>query len=821
MLTAILVATLVMAFDTEPVRTHLPARIQEAVDSSCSTFDTQTTTGQIQPAQHSDREMAGKAIRSDCVEKLPVTMQFQVSDPPALNMIVKLRLVIIPEADAQNTCIRILLPSGLTLTKGSLQWNGNLSKNLVTKIDVSIRGEIVGTWRIGAIAENNPRGGFARICSTQCYVQVTEERACILGVAPECYAKISASRLGSFKNSDSIRLLSGNTTVHGYWYYLDENSHPEPARFARVELWKYNGSSDALLATTFVQSNGYYEFPAVDNSGLLNVYVKLFCHSLQYEIVRVLDSDYVDFWSQTEVYFNVTYGYLDLGSWTVEGDQRECWRIYDDIVDGYFWLLNKTGWSRSEVDAIITNTFGGSMSFGDGMLIYPGDGWIRGTVLHEYGHCINYAARGGSFPPSRYTENEHYPDTEADEGWAFCEGWAEFFPCAVDNNPLLIYGSYYGSLETTTYADGPFGHGDYGDWDGAFVEGAVAQVLWDIYDGVNPDDYPSWDGIAYGDYVSNQFGKFWYIFLNHAPNNIYTVWLLWDSRDANLWAVFRHARIYEPRDIAVTGILHPQGNVILGETTGINVTVRNLNSIEESFNLTVFANDYLIASLENATLGYFESKTYVIGWNTTGFIRGDYIISAHSKVSPEDLNETDDTAIGGVVALVSFGHDLSIEGVTVVRNFSEPGYCWLIEMKARNFGSFAEIFNIAVTANSTEIGTFADVSLASGDTVTFTLVWNTTIYPKGNYTIMTSIPAIPGEINTADNTVTIFIFVTIPGDVDGDFQVTILDVVKITSIYALKRGDPGFNSYSDLDGDGKITILDVVRCTSHYGQKWP
>jgi acyl-homoserine lactone acylase PvdQ len=59
------------------------------------------------------------------------------------------------------------------------------------------------------------------------------------------------------------------------------------------------------------------------------------------------------------------------------------------------------------------------------------------------------------------------------------------------------------------------------------------------------------------------------------------------------------------------------------------------------------------------------------------------------------------------------------------------------------------------------------------------------------------------------------------GDVDGDFDVDILDVVRITSIYGLKRGDPNFNPESDLDNDGAVTIFDVVICTSHYGQKYP
>jgi hypothetical protein len=58
-------------------------------------------------------------------------------------------------------------------------------------------------------------------------------------------------------------------------------------------------------------------------------------------------------------------------------------------------------------------------------------------------------------------------------------------------------------------------------------------------------------------------------------------------------------------------------------------------------------------------------------------------------------------------------------------------------------------------------------------------------------------------------------------DVDGDFHVNILDVVKITSIHGSKSGESTFKPNSDLNYDGQITILDVVMCTSHYGQKYP
>jgi hypothetical protein len=113
-------------------------------------------------------------------------------------------------------------------------------------------------------------------------------------------------------------------------------------------------------------------------------------------------------------------------------------------------------------------------------------------------------------------------------------------------------------------------------------------------------------------------------------------------------------------------------------------------------------------------------------------------------------------------------------------------------------------------------------TLLSGSSATVTFTWNTSGFAKGNYTIWAHAEPVSGETDIDDNTYTNGIAtVTIPGDVEGDFEVNILDVVKITSIYASKIGDPQFRPNSDIDNDDNITILDVVICTSHYAQKYP
>jgi len=166
-------------------------------------------------------------------------------------------------------------------------------------------------------------------------------------------------------------------------------------------------------------------------------------------------------------------------------------------------------------------------------------------------------------------------------------------------------------------------------------------------------------------------------------------------------------------------------------------------------------------------------------------------------------------------------HDIGITNITTSKTVVGQGYSLHINITMFNYGNNTENFNVTVYANTTIIYVFENVTLTSRNSTTITFTWNTTDWIKGNYTISANATAVPGETDFSDNNFTGgWVFVTIQGDVDGDRDVDIYDVVKITGIYGSKRGDPQFNPNSDLDDDGEIKIYDVVRCTSHYGQSW-
>jgi len=115
------------------------------------------------------------------------------------------------------------------------------------------------------------------------------------------------------------------------------------------------------------------------------------------------------------------------------------------------------------------------------------------------------------------------------------------------------------------------------------------------------------------------------------------------------------------------------------------------------------------------------------------------------------------------------------------------------------------------------------VSLTSGASTTLTFTWSTIGFAYGNYSISAYAQPVPGETDTADNNTYIdgIVTVTIPGDVDGDFDVDLYDVVKICSVYGSKKGDPGYDVNLDINSDGKIDLYDVVIACTHYGEKYP
>ena len=191
-------------------------------------------------------------------------------------------------------------------------------------------------------------------------------------------------------------------------------------------------------------------------------------------------------------------------------------------------------------------------------------------------------------------------------------------------------------------------------------------------------------------------------------------------------------------------------------------------------------------------------------------------------VGPEGLITSSSYWSKNVVKLEVRWNDVAVSGVALEKTAVNQSKTCNINVTVENLGAASETFNVTLYANTTIIGSMIGVALSSGASQIISFVWNTTGFAYAHYLITAKASTVKYETNTANNvgaggTVT----VTIPGDVNGDFKVDVLDLTAIAGIYGSKLGVSLFNANSDLNGDGVISILDLVTCTSHYGERTP
>jgi parallel beta-helix repeat protein len=164
--------------------------------------------------------------------------------------------------------------------------------------------------------------------------------------------------------------------------------------------------------------------------------------------------------------------------------------------------------------------------------------------------------------------------------------------------------------------------------------------------------------------------------------------------------------------------------------------------------------------------------------------------------------------------------DIAVTHIEPFRTVVGQNYSILMDVRASNKGNYSATFSLTLSANETTIETVGNIALTNGSFTTITFDWNTTGFAYGNYTISAYAWPIPGETYSADNTFAYgWITVTIPGDVDGDRDVDIFDIVTIAGDYG-KPPPPLDDPNSDIDGDGDVDIFDIVVAADYYGESW-
>ena len=166
-------------------------------------------------------------------------------------------------------------------------------------------------------------------------------------------------------------------------------------------------------------------------------------------------------------------------------------------------------------------------------------------------------------------------------------------------------------------------------------------------------------------------------------------------------------------------------------------------------------------------------------------------------------------------------HDIAVTNIASSEAVVGQGYAVSIEVTVENQGEFTENFNVTIYADRTVIDT-KPATLVSGGSTTITFTWNTTGFAKGNYTI-SAYAMVRQETDTADNTYTDgTILVTVPGDINGNRIVDILDAGKVSAHWY--PGPPvgllGYGANADINNDGAVDIFDAAIVSAHWLQSW-
>jgi cytochrome c biogenesis protein CcdA len=90
-------------------------------------------------------------------------------------------------------------------------------------------------------------------------------------------------------------------------------------------------------------------------------------------------------------------------------------------------------------------------------------------------------------------------------------------------------------------------------------------------------------------------------------------------------------------DVGVISVVPLQTVVDLGQKLNITVTVRNLGTETESFNVNTYCNDSLIETLTVSNLSPNETRQMVFVWDTSGNTLGEYRITAQAEPVSKEI----------------------------------------------------------------------------------------------------------------------------------------------------------------------------------------
>lgn len=189
------------------------------------------------------------------------------------------------------------------------------------------------------------------------------------------------------------------------------------------------------------------------------------------------------------------------------------------------------------------------------------------------------------------------------------------------------------------------------------------------------------------------------------------------------------------------------------------------------------------------------------------------------------LNVTDSEGFWNTTSKLISVREIHDVALTSIECPDEVYSNWLVTVtvSVKNKGTFMETFNVTVYYNSSirAIKTVTDLD-PLGETI-LNFHWNTTGLPLyANCTVTAQADILINETVTEDNSLAYGpVLVKGLGDIDGDRDVDIYDIILLCQAYGSKSGDENWDIRADIIPNGEIDIYDVVKFCDLYGKIYP
>jgi len=224
-------------------------------------------------------------------------------------------------------------------------------------------------------------------------------------------------------------------------------------------------------------------------------------------------------------------------------------------------------------------------------------------------------------------------------------------------------------------------------------------------------------------------------------------------------------------DLKVSSLNVP-AEVYSREEVEIEFTVVNQGASSETFNVTITGNATLIGKVLISNLASWDSATDSLTWDTTGWARDRWDITASVPDNGEDAEDLADNTLTATI-IVKPVQDIRIYGLAI-----PTVEVWVsvavtdIKVRLINDGTETETFDLHVYADTPQIHYQSGIVLNAGNTTDITVTWDTTGSSRGSYVISAYVPTLPDEIgdDTVDNWYTggsIYVK-ALDGDINGD-----------------------------------------------------